>query len=141
LGEAFWSHFGWVLYCSLLLSRLVISLFLAEPDMLRFPISLLTVSALISGIAISLFNHYQAEAELAMWWEQRRSQATDHTCTCTCNFSIVNWVAHDARSEEARKAYVRRAVRAAEGAIKDMMDLVGIDEVSGVCFVAREDCG
>jgi hypothetical protein len=104
-----------------------------EPDILRFPISLLTISALISGIIIALINHYEAEAEAIIW---RQQQSLHETKTCTCN-SAVSCAQRDSFQDaqvQAQRRFVRRAVKAAGGVILDLQDLLGVGDVSSLVF-------
>lgn len=95
----------------------------AEPDVLCFPVSLLTVSALITGIILSLADHYEAEADEAIWRQHNR---TRNTCRCTAKDYLVN----ELQREEIQKHFMRRAVRAVDGVVQDMRDLVGLADVS-----------
>jgi hypothetical protein len=104
-----------------------------ESDILRFPISLLTISALISGIITSLINHYESEAEPIIW----RQQLSLHgTRTCACN-SAVSCAQRDSVQDaqvQGQRGYVRRAVKAAEGVILDLQDLLRVGDVSSLVF-------
>ncbi|KIM88073.1 hypothetical protein PILCRDRAFT_269974 [Piloderma croceum F 1598] len=96
----------------------------SEPDIIRFPISLLTISALITGIIIALINHYEAEAEAIIW----RQQSLHGIQTCACN-SAVSCAQRDSLQDaqvQAQRRCVRRAVKAADGVILDLQDLVGV---------------
>lgn len=78
-----------------------------EPDILRFPISLLTASALIDGIIESLIQKYKAE---------------------DCRKAVRNANSHLTSSPK------RRAVKAAQGVLLDLQEVLGYTEVS-VCIV------
>ncbi|KAG8215656.1 hypothetical protein J3R82DRAFT_7530 [Butyriboletus roseoflavus] len=52
---------GWVVVQCVTWDKLFESLF--EPDMLQYPVSLLTAAALIEGLLFALARHYRAEAE------------------------------------------------------------------------------
>jgi len=104
-----------------------------EPDILRFPISLLTISTLISGIVIALINHYEAEAEAIIWRQQLSLHGIQ---TCACN-SAVSCAQRDSLQDaqvQAQRRYVRRAVKAAEGVILDLQDLLRVGDVSSFVF-------
>ena len=102
-----------------------------EPDIIRFPISLLTISALIPGIINALVDHYEAEAEVVLWRQSLRK-----TQPCTCNSTVSRAkrdLLQDTQAQTQR--YVRRAVKAAEGVILDLRDLVGVGDVSPLVVV------
>jgi hypothetical protein len=102
-----------------------------EPDIVHFPISLLTISALISGIIIALINHYEAEAEAIIW----RQQLSLHgTRICACN-SVVSCAQRGSLQEaqvQVQRRYVGRAVKAAEGVILDLQDVLRVGDVSSL---------
>ncbi|KAI0926491.1 hypothetical protein AcV7_005415 [Taiwanofungus camphoratus] len=74
---------------------------LLEPDILRFPISLLTASALIDGIIESLIQKYKAE---------------------DCRKAVRNANSHLTSSPK------RRAVKAAQGVLLDLQEVLGYTE-------------
>ena len=104
-----------------------------EPDIIRFPISLLTISALISGIIIALVNHYEAEAEVMIWRQQLSLHGIQ---TCACN-SAVSCAQRDFLQDaqvQGQRGYVRCGVKAAEGVILDLQDLLKVGDVSSLVF-------
>ena len=109
-----------------------------EPDILRFPISLLTVSALISGITISLLDYYEAEVVLR---RQRRLASSDHegpsSSYCICNHynddtdpTCVRKAVHLRETEETQRSQMNRVIKASKCVILDMTDLLNICDVS-----------
>lgn len=91
------------------------------PDILRFPISLLTVSALISGIIVSLIGHYESEADI-YYWQRQRAQG------CVCRSSDIT--ERGAEEDQMRRNYMRCAVQATESIITDFQDILLIQTVS-----------
>ena len=96
-----------------------------EPDILRFPISLLTASALISGLVSSLVDYYKHEDGL-----QLKKRPWDDS-----NSGVIS----ETENEISLEMYIRRATRATKYVVADFRDVLGISHVSAVlrkiCFM------
>ena len=119
----------------------VCSLTRTEPDILCFPVSLLTICALISGITISLIDHYVAEAESLLWRQHRRRLRSKKEFKRSCHCSSVSAAGQAQeilQDEQTNKIYLNRAVKAAEGVVLDLRDLMDVDHVS---TTTSDSCG
>ena len=110
----------------------------AEPDILRFRISLLTAAALISGITASLVGKYELEAEEARW--RGNVAARRHLCG-----SAPHGPDSSSASEcEAHEGRLRRAAKAAGEVVRDVRSVLAISEVSSVgcmlCGMSEAHC-
>jgi len=99
-----------------------------EPDIPRYPVSLLTLSALISCITVSLLGHYQGESESLLW---RHRQLSLHGTRLHCNCNFCHWTDTDLQDVQvqAQRNYAKHAANAVESVILDLRDLMGIDDV------------
>jgi hypothetical protein len=89
----------------------------AEPDVLRFPVSLLTAGTLVDAILASLVLKYEYEAG----WrgETSRRRRPEHVS----NYARISEL-------KLRQKRERRAEREAEGVIQDIQAVLGITDVS-----------
>ena len=90
--------------------------FYTEPAILRFPVSLLTASALISGLVSSLVDHYLNEDNVQLQrdsWDNSNSDVHSKT-----------------RNEISLEMYIRKATRATKYVVADFKDVLGISHVS-----------
>jgi hypothetical protein len=99
----------------------------AEPDVLRFRLSLLTAAALIDGTIAALVGRYELEAEGERW---RREVAARRrlrgTAPASCAEEAVGGTAEEARE--------RRTAKAVRGVVRDVQDVLGISDVSVFSF-------
>jgi len=86
---------------------------MTEPDVLRFPVSLVTAAALADAITAALALKYEYEAE----WDGRER------CMRRSGYG-------GERGSGMWGGRVRRAERAAEGVVEDIRGVLGISEVS-----------
>jgi len=92
-----------------------------EPDVLLFPISLLTVAALADAIQASLVHKYEYDAR----WMARRRQLR--------NGSALKHIVEGQSKLRAKRE--RRAEREAEGVVQDVQAALTISDVSLCDFV------
>lgn len=91
---------------------------LIEPDVLQFPVSLLTASALIDGLIIAIARHYKAESDMEAWRFQRNYGCrcpVPSTCTPENTTKQVPW-----------QVYVSKAMDVVKDAVLDVMDILQI---------------
>lgn len=107
---------------------------LPEPDVLDFPVSLLTASALLSGITITLTDQYKTEADFATWQHEREQRLSLKgllgRCECRLDQNKENWEEREVREEEEHKGYMKRATKAAQDVSMDIRDLLQLKNVS-----------
>jgi hypothetical protein len=95
-----------------------------EPDVLQFPVSLLTASALIDGLIIAIARHYKAEADMETWrfqWNSGCPCPVPPNCTLENTTKRVPW-----------QVYVSKAMDAVNDVILDVTDILQIRDVSVV---------
>ncbi|KAJ7491061.1 hypothetical protein FB451DRAFT_1124688 [Mycena latifolia] len=83
----------------------------SEPDVLKFPISLLTVAALVEALVATLVSRYEYDASLGSHVVRRRSKKTH------------------ASSAKLKQKLVAQAEGEIEGVVQDIQALVGISDV------------
>ncbi|KAG2128396.1 hypothetical protein BD769DRAFT_699075 [Suillus cothurnatus] len=91
---------------------------LLEPDVLQFPVSLLTASALLDGLIIAIARHYKAEADTEKWQFRRNSGCccpVPSTCAPENTTKQVPW-----------QVYVSKAMDAVKNVVLDVMDILQI---------------
>ena len=86
------------------------------------------MSALISGIIVSLADRYETEADETIWRHQRQQQSQNSCRECHCTAKCM--LESDSQREEVQKRSMRRAVWAADGVIRDLRDLMELGDVS-----------
>lgn len=97
---------------------------LIEPDVLQFPVSLLTASALIDGLIIAIARHYKAEADMETWrfqWNSGCPCPVPPNCTLENTTKRVPW-----------QVYVSKAMDAVKDVVLDVTDILQIRDVSVV---------
>ena len=94
-------------------------MFGVEPDVLRFPISLLTVAALVDSIEVCLVRKYEYQAK----WNAE--MARRH---CPGSGSSLKQAAEVESKVQAKRE--RRAQREAEGVVQDIQAVLRISDVS-----------
>ncbi|KAG2346279.1 hypothetical protein BDR05DRAFT_929465 [Suillus weaverae] len=91
---------------------------LTEPDILQFPVSLLTASALLDGLIIAIARHYKTEADTETWRFQRNSGCrcpAPSTCMPENTTKQVPW-----------QVYVSKAIDAVKDVVLDVTDILQI---------------
>ncbi|KAG2071275.1 hypothetical protein BDR04DRAFT_1016458 [Suillus decipiens] len=93
---------------------------LIEPDVLQFPVSLLTASALLDGLIIAIARHYRSEAKMTAW--RNSGCRCPAPSACTENTSKqVPW-----------QVYESKAMDAVKDVVLDLTDVLEIRNVSVV---------
>lgn len=78
---------------------------LIEPDVLQFPVSLLTASALLDGLIIAIARHYRSEAKMTAW--RNSGCRCPAPSACTENTSKqVPWQVYESKAMDAVKDVV-----------------------------------
>lgn len=98
---------------------LTLSVLIAEPDILRFPLSLVTTAALFEGIIACLVAKYEHEAQWHHEVTRRRRPG---------QIGLSNHMLESAA--QLYESRVNRAKRESEGAIHDIQILLCITDVS-----------
>ncbi|KAG1729443.1 hypothetical protein EDB19DRAFT_2027731 [Suillus lakei] len=96
---------------------------LTEPDVLQFPVSLLTASALLDGLVIAIARYYKAEADMEAWRFQRNSGCrclAPSACTPENTAKPVPW-----------QVYVSKAMDAVKDVVLDVTDVLQIRGPNG----------
>ncbi|KAG0703396.1 hypothetical protein DFH29DRAFT_803550, partial [Suillus ampliporus] len=104
---------------------------LIEPDVLQFPVSLLTASALLDGLIIAIARHYKAEADMDAWRFQRNSYCrcpAPSFCAPDNTIKAVPW-----------QMYVCEAMSTVQDVVLDVQDVLQIREVSAVHDIRCND--
>ncbi|KZP09361.1 hypothetical protein FIBSPDRAFT_760073, partial [Athelia psychrophila] len=100
----------------------------AEPDVLRFPVSLMTAPALMAGVLLSV---------IAQHWLHHRSLDEQERDAEYAEWIHIDLEADDGdgsnlgeKNEDRERGYVQRAIDASVDVLQDLRDVVGIDNVS-----------